>query len=208
MIVAKQDRTYAEALGWICTQVFPAAEVETFGHGREALASLQNRPADFLLLGLTFRDVDGMDLLLQISQRRLVRHLLVIAEIRDELLIPALQTARVDAILDTGSETLDAVREALRAVNAGKVYVSPTLHPFLVDRGPAQQARPDLTPAELRVLRVIGLGHDNQEAAAILGLSDATVQTHRRNIMHKLKVPTSAKLVREAVRLGLVRITY
>lgn len=207
LIVAKQDRTYAEALSWICSQVFPGAEVQTFGQGGEVLAALQAQPADFLLLGLTFRDMDGMDLLLQISQHRLARHLLVVAEIRDELLIPALQTARVDAILDTGSEPLDAVREALRAVNEGKVYVSPTLHPFLIDRGPAQMLRPALTPGELRVLRVIGLGNDNQEAAAILGLSEATVQTHRRNIMHKLKVPTSAKLVREAVRLGFVRIT-
>lgn len=206
VVVAKQDRTYAEALGWICAQVFPTAEVRTFGEGTEMLAALQASPVDFLLLGLTFRDADGMDLLLQISQHRLAKYLLVVAEIRDELLIPALQTARVNAILDTGSETLDAVREALHEVSAGKVYVSPALHPLLIDRGPAQPSRPMLTPAELRVLRVIGLGNDNQEAAAILELSEATVQTHRRNIMHKLKVPSSAKLVREAVRLGFVRI--
>jgi hypothetical protein len=38
-------------------------------------------------------------------------------------------------------------------------------------------------------------------------LSAATVQTHRRNIMHKLGVASSAKLVREAIRLGMVQIT-
>lgn len=207
MLVAKQDRTYSEGLGWLCSQVFPEAEIILFNQGTEALAALQVEPADFLLLGLTFRDTDGMDLLLQVSQHRLARHLVVVAEIQDSLLIPTLQTARVDAIIDTGTETLDAVREALRAVNDGKVYVSPSLNSSLFDRDTAQHLRIPLTPAELRVLRVIGQGNDNQEAAGVLGLSEATVQTHRRNIMHKLKVPTSAKLVREAIRLGVVRVS-
>src|SRR6185436_15677863 len=64
-----------------------------------------------------------------------------------------------------------------------------------------------LTPGEVQVFCVIGDGSDNAEAAERLGLSEATVQTCRRNIMRKLDVPTSAKLVREAVRLGVVRIT-
>ena len=53
---------------------------------------------------------------------------------------------------------------------------------------------------------MIGDGSDDREAATRLGLSVATVTTHRRNIMRKLDVPSSAKLVREAVRLGVVRI--
>jgi DNA-binding NarL/FixJ family response regulator len=65
---------------------------------------------------------------------------------------------------------------------------------------------PRLTPAELQVFCVIGDGSDDREAAARLGLSKATVTTHRRNIMRKLGVSSSAKLVREAVRLGVVRI--
>lgn len=207
MVVAKQDRTYAEALGWIGSQAFPAADIQICVRGQEALAALKSHATDYLLVGLNFPDLDGLDMLLQISEQRLARRVLVVAEIRDELVIPTLHTARVDAILDTGTEPLHAVREALRMVHEGKVYVSPSLHGYLVDRSPALQ-RPHLTPAELRVLRVIGTGQDNQEAGVTLGLSESTVQTHRRNIMHKLKVSTSAKLVREAVRLGYVRISY
>jgi DNA-binding NarL/FixJ family response regulator len=207
VVIAKQDRTYAEALGLIVQQVLPETEIQTHLRGKEVLATLQAQVADYLLLGLNFPDVDGMDLLLQISERRLARHVLIVAEIRDELVIPTLHTARVDAILDTGTEPLESIREALRMVRDGKVYVSPSLHAYLVERGPELQ-RIKLTPAELRILRLIGSGQDNQEAGFALGLSESTVQTHRRNIMHKLKVSTSAKLVREAVRLGYVRISY
>ena len=207
VVIAKQDRTYAEALGLIVQQVLPESEIRTMVRGQEALGELKAQPADYLLLGLNFQDVDGMDLLLQISEHRLARRVLIVADIRDELVIPTLHTARVDAILDTGTEPLATIREALRMVRDGKVYVSPSLHAYLVERSPELQ-RIKLTPAELRILRLIGSGQDNQEAGFALGLSESTVQTHRRNIMHKLKVSTSAKLVREAVRLGYVHISY
>ena len=77
--------------------------------------------------------------------------------------------------------------------------------PLLSDR-PLGLLGQRLTPAELQVFCVIGDGSTDHEAAARLGVSEATVQTHRRNLMRKLDVVTSAKLVREAVRLGVVRI--
>ena len=206
-MIAKQDRTYAEALGLIAQEVLPEATISIHVNGQEALAALHDATWDYLLLGLNFRDLDGMDLLLQVSEERLARRVLIMADMQDELVIPSLQTARVDAILDTGSEHLDAIRQALQMVREGKVYISPRLHACLLERGDAWQ-RPHLTPAELRVLRLIGTGLDNQEAGQALGLSESTVQTHRRNIMHKLKVSTSAKLVSESVRLGYAHISY
>jgi two-component system nitrate/nitrite response regulator NarP len=148
-----------------------------------------------------------LELLQQVRDRRLAAHVLVAAGRRDESLLPALHTARVDAIIHTVEEPVSALKHARLLADQGQVYVSPSLRSLLVEPHPAQHLRQDLTSAELRVLRVIGTGSDNQEAAKELTLSEATVQTHRRNIMRKLKVSTSAKLVREAVRLGIVHIT-
>lgn len=58
--------------------------------------------------------------------------------------------------------------------------------------GKLPEALLQLTAAELRVMRVIGEGNSDREAASILGLSQSTVQSHRRNIVHKLKVSKSA----------------
>lgn len=206
ILVAKQDMVYAEALAWTASHVFPTADIRTVGRGTELLRLLYTQGVDFLILGLAFPDMDGLDLLQQITDQRLARHVLVVADVRDEVLIPRLQTARVDAILDISSETLAGVEQALSSAHAGKAYVSPTLYSYLVDRHKADDTGSTLSPAELRVLRLIGIGQDNREAGEALGLSEATVQTHRRNIMHKLNVSTSPKLVREAIRLGLARI--
>lgn len=205
IVIAKSDRIYAEALASSCTRVFPSASVEVFTNGLEAISSLESLQIDYLVTGLRFSDTDGIDLLQKSSQQRLAKNIIVVAEEQDRPLLPNLHTTRVDAIIDTYTESQAMLRNALRIVSKGQIYISPTLRDYLVERHSSLALRQKLTASEIRVLRVIGNGSDNQEAAAILGLSAATVQTHRRSIMQKFKVSTSAKLVFEAIRLGFLQ---
>lgn len=207
VVIAKPDRPYAEALEAICTHLFPTAKTHLCGSGDETLNALEDHPTDLLLLSLNFPDADGAELLLTINKKQLAKHMLVFVEQHYESIISALRTTRVNAVVDTYTETLESVRAVLNTINRGEVYISPALRSCLIDNQFSRPEGPTLTSAEIRVLQIIGTGCDNQEAAPLLGLTEATVQTHRRNIMRKLGVPTSAKLVREAVRLGFVRIT-
>lgn len=206
VFIALHNRIFVEALDWITREVFPDAQVRLGYTAGDVLAGLAAAPVDYLIVGLNFPDMDGHDLLREISERRLATHVLVAAGRYDDALLPALHTARIDAIVDTVTESISDMKQALRTVESGQVYVSQTLRALLVERHPSLLLRQELTAAELRVLRVIGQGNDNQEAADVLGITEATVQTHRRNIMRKLKVSTSAKLVREAMRLGVVKL--
>lgn len=207
VVVAQWGRTYAEALQTICAQAFPRATVVGFGTGREVLASLRDEPADLLLLALNFPDLDGLDLLSCIAAEKLARRVLVATHRREEHSLLALRDARFDGLLDTLEESVPALTHALHLVAAGGVYVSPAFRSQIIDRDSLGVLSQKLTAAEIRVLAAIGDGSTNSEASALLGLRDSTVQTHRRNIMHKLGIPSSAKLVREAIRLGVVRIT-
>ena len=173
----------------------------------DVLAALREQPADLLVLGLAFQDIDGLDLLEPIAHEKLASRILVDSPRRDEFSMLVLRTARFDGFIDASSEGLEAMMMALRQVADGQGYISPTVRHNLVDRLEATALGQRLTRAEIRVLSVIGDGSDNDEGAQRLGLTPSTVQTHRRNVMRKLGVSTSAKLVREAVRLGVVRIT-
>ena len=207
ILIAEQNRIHAEALSLVCTKCFPGAGVQIHRRAADALAALGRRRADILVMGLSFEDMDGVELLARVNQGRLAAHTLIISSQWEEHILLSLRTARFEGAVDTASESLEAVRLALALVIRGEGYISTPLRRYLIDDLPATRAARDLTAAELRVLRVIGDGSDNLEAAEKLGLSIATVQTHRRNIMRKLRVSTSAKLVRESVRLGLVRIS-
>ena len=70
-----------------------------------------------------------------------------------------------------------------------------------------ERARADADPLsdrEHEVLRLLALGHTNQEIAEMLYLSVRTVETHRAHIMQKLGLTTRAELVRYAIDTGLL----
>lgn len=206
IVVAKWDGLYADALRNACERAFPGTPVQVCRRGADTLAALRLQRADLLLLGLSFVDLDGVDLLQTIVRERLAQRVMVVSGRKDEHSLQALRVARFDGFFDPYAEDVPALVEALRQVACGQGYLSPTLRRELFVQRSAGMLVPRLTLAELQVLCVIGDGTDDREAAERLGLSDATVQTHRRNLMRKLEVTTSAKLVREAVRLGVVRI--
>ena len=91
---------------------------------------------------------------------------------------------------------------AVREVAGGGRYVDPTLGARIAaaDAESARAAAEDpLSDRERGVLRLLALGHTNQEIAEALFISVRTAETHRAHIMRKLGVGTRAELVRYAI---------
>jgi DNA-binding NarL/FixJ family response regulator len=61
-----------------------------------------------------------------------------------------------------------------------------------------------LSPREALVLRLIAEGHGNKDIGKILNLSPKTIESHRAAVMRKLKLTSTAALVRYAIRNKLV----
>ena len=96
------------------------------------------------------------------------------------------------------SEIVQAVRE----VAGGGRYVHPSLGARLVVAEAQARAQADADPLsdrEREVLRLLALGHTNQEIAKLLYISVRTAETHRAHIMQKLRLSTRAELVRYAI---------
>jgi two-component system response regulator NreC len=105
-------------------------------------------------------------------------------------------------------EAVDAeVVAAVRDVAAGGRYVHPVLGARIVTAEAVAQAREEADPLserEREVLRLLALGHTNQEIAKVLYISVRTAETHRAHIMQKLRFSTRAELVRYAIDEGLL----
>jgi two-component system response regulator NreC len=91
---------------------------------------------------------------------------------------------------------------AVRLAADGKTYLQP-------DLGARLAADPGVTPdglsdRELEILRLIALGHTNQEIAEHLFLSVRTVESHRSHIQQKLRLSKRSELVRYALERGLM----
>src|SRR3954449_9759145 len=73
------------------------------------------------------------------------------------------------------------------------------------ERAETRRAEEDpLSDREREVLRLLALGHTNQEIAKQLFISVRTAETHRAHIMQKLSLQTRAELVRYALEQGML----
>ena len=99
------------------------------------------------------------------------------------------------------------VVQAIREVAAGNRYVHPALGARLAQAevdAARKSANDPLSDREREVLRLLALGHTNQEIAKMLYISVRTAETHRAHIMQKLRLSTRAELVRYALTHGLL----
>ena len=105
-------------------------------------------------------------------------------------------------------EAADAeVVSAVREVAGGGRYLHPALGAQLVSAEAEAKAREEADPLserEREVMRLLALGHTNQEIAKMLYISVRTAETHRAHIMQKLRLSTRAELVRYAIEQRLL----
>jgi len=101
----------------------------------------------------------------------------------------------------------EEVVAAVREIANGRNYVHPALGARLVAAEAQERAAAEADPLsdrEREVLRLLALGHTNQEIAKMLYISVRTAETHRAHIMQKLRLETRAELVRYALAHGLL----
>jgi two-component system NarL family response regulator len=104
----------------------------------------------------------------------------------------------------------DELRQAVRTVASGRVYLSPQIADVVltarVATSPTGAAK--LGSREREVLQLIAEGHRSPEIAQRLHISTHTVETHRRNLMQKLGLHSVADLTRYAIREGITQADH
>ena len=113
------------------------------------------------------------------------------------------EKANVHGFVDKRENVIAVVGEALRALAAGATYFSPAFE----NVRKARRADPHsfdkvLTESEQRILCLIGEGLADEEIGRQLEISPRTVQTHRHNILRKLRIAGTPKLIAFAMRHG------
>jgi len=115
----------------------------------------------------------------------------------------ALRAGAAGYVLKEAADT--ELVQAVRLAAAGRTYLNPQLGARLAAASRAPAGPPDgLTAREVEVLRLIALGHTNEEIASTLDLSVRTVESHRAHIQHETRLTTRAELVAYARDHGLL----
>jgi DNA-binding NarL/FixJ family response regulator len=105
------------------------------------------------------------------------------------------------------SGTSEELRTALDIVTRGQTYLSPSIANSVVDEALHTKSHPPSdrspSPRERQVLQLVAEGKSSKEIAAALNIALPTVESHRRQLMNKLKLRTIAELTKYAIREGL-----
>jgi len=106
----------------------------------------------------------------------------------------------------------EELTRAIRTVVAGKTYLSPAISDVVVDGYLHRLSEDDsassdvLTHREREVLQMLAEGNSTKQVALKLHISIKTVETHRRQMMHKLDIYSVAELTKYAIRKGLTSL--
>jgi two-component system NarL family response regulator len=175
--------------------------VATAATGEEAVARFKEFRPDVTVMDLGLPSMSGLEAV------RAIRHdtaeaRIIVLTIRDdnEAIYQALEAGAAAYLLkDTLSKDLIRV---IREVHSGyQPTRSAAIEAKLVERA----SRPPLTPRETEVVGLMAQAMRNREIAAVLGVSEQTIQVHVKNIFAKLRVADRGAAVNVARRLGLTR---
>ena len=150
-------------------------------NGREAIRQFRAHRPDVTLMDLQMPEMSGLDAIIAIRGEAPEAHIIVLTTYAGDVqALRALKSGARAYILKNALHK--ELLETIRAVHTGRKALSPDVSLEL-----AEHATDDtLTPAEIRVLRLIARGNANKEIAAQLSLSEETVKGQVRNILSKL----------------------
>jgi two-component system response regulator NreC len=171
------------------------------GSAREAIFEARSVKPDVILMDVVMPDGNGLDAIPTLLHEHPEAKILVLSMQDDPHYVrEAFDAGAKGYVLKEAAdvEVVAAVREVAR----GGRYVHPELGARLIaaDAAAAKKAEQDpLSDREREVLRLLALGHTNQEIAQQLYISVRTAETHRAHIMQKLRLSNRAELVRYAI---------
>ena len=167
-------------------------------------AAKRLRP-DVIVTDISMPGLSGLDVLARLKAERVESKVIVLTMHNDaELATRAMRAGASGFLLkhSAGEELLNAIGQALQ----GRVYLTPAVTRDVMTKMAASpdEAKPQLTPRQLDVLRLILQGQRMKEIAAALNLSTRTVETHKYQLMETLGVQSTAELVKYAIEHRLL----
>jgi DNA-binding NarL/FixJ family response regulator len=175
------------------------------GDGKCALEQIRELQPEIAILDINMPEMGGIDVARRVREQKLRAGIVLLTIHRDEEFFQEALNIGVKGYLLKDSMTTDIIA-SVKAVAAGRHYISPSLSPYLINRCNSATSLPEekspidnLTPMERRVLKLIAEEKTSKQIAESLFISPRTVETHRTNICRKLELRGSLALIKFAL---------
>lgn len=209
VIVVDDHKIFSDGISSILNEVVDITIVSAVSSAKDLIDKLNMASVDVILMDISLGSESGIDITKTV--KKMYPHIKVlILSMHSEkgYIVKAIEAGASGYLLkDIGSnEMVTAIRE----VYTGGTYYSQQISKIIVNHLTdnmskiSNESEVQLTPREIEVVTLISKEYTNQEIAHELFISIRTVDTHRRNLLEKLKVKNTVGLVKYAIKSGLV----
>lgn len=181
--------------------------VGSFDSSEQFEAQAKGLSCDVAVIDYMLPGMSGIDLARSLLTSNRCRNAIILTQFVKSDVVRLASQAGVKAVV-AKEMAVESLSDAIAAVSIGRYYLCPLFMSLVYRDAGLLAARPKeepsgLTKREIVILKHLLRGTSRMTIANELFISPSTVTTHRRRIMAKLKVHSTAELVKAAVRLGL-----
>ena len=179
------------------------------GNGREAMELIRGYRPDVALVDIAMPGLNGLELTARVAAECPETRVIVLSmHESEEYALQAVQAGVSGYLLKSAS--LAELETAIRAAVRGETYFCPAVSKYITEHlrrggGPVVSRYDSLTPRQREILQLIAEGHPTKGIAKGLGISLKTVETHRTQLMERLRVHSVAEIVHFAIQAGIVQ---
>ena len=176
--------------------------------GREALRLIQTHQPDVVLMDIAMPGLNGLEAAARTAKECPTVRLIMLSMHANEEYVRQALRAGVAGYLLKGAD-ISELEFAIRSVARGETYLTPVVAKHVIQEFiRAQEHESDglagLTSRQREILQLIAEGRTTKGIAQVLNLSVKTVESHRVQLMERLKIRDVPGLVRYAIRVGLI----
>lgn len=182
-------------------------DIEVVGEasdGVEAVELARSLQPDVVLMDLRMPRLTGAGATARLAEELpAVRVLVLTTYESDDDILGAIEAGASGYLLKAAPQ--EEIVAGIRSVAGGHTVLAPSIAATLVTRmRTATEERPQLSPRELEVLKLVADGLSNPSIARALFIGEATVKTHLLHVFEKLGVSDRTRAVTLALELGLL----
>jgi two-component system response regulator NreC len=182
------------------------------GDGRQAVKLAEKIKPDVVVLDISMPLLNGIEATRQIIKAVPETRVIILSMHKDrQYIAEALKVGALGYIAK--EESFNQLVAAIKSVLNGKIYLCPDTENIVLSDFVRKLRSADsdassslLTDREREVLQLIAEGKTGRDIAGILFVSPTTIDTHRRNIMSKLSIHTTAGLVKYAIQHKIISL--
>jgi len=208
VLIADDHQMFVDGLKSLLEESTEISVVGEARNGREVLEICGEKEVDIVIMDINMPVMDGIQTTKELLKKKPSMKILGLSMFNDrDYIADMLKAGALGYILkNTGKENL---LNAIHTLQSGASYlgeeVSKTLLNSFIKNGQVPQLIEKLSDREKEVLEYIATGLTTQEIAEKLFISKNTVETHRKNLLYKLKARNTAELVNNAYKQRLIQ---